>query len=811
MLIASGAQLDELDGRGLYDPERNLELFAQVPAPLRLAHYTPRSVPAHPAFRWRTEHPKWLDLDLRTLPEPMQRELAYAFWRLVEQGLGLNANYRQLIWRLDQMLDDRRTAARAVPESLIALSLREWEREWRLSRARRNGRLAVGINQWSAMRRCYQHLALAYDPREWWQHDLWSPKLDSRIPLREHEPTRMNAGYDFLALAQPWLREALKWHCKVKLDTGGLRWGTVRSRLHSLTLFSRFLGARGVDEPRLAATPAELRVLALDFLGELSQRRIERGANQGRAMATGTITTVLGDVEQFYAFMADHRHEAAQRLAEPRWSRLGDEHARLWRSGEKPAKRRGPVPDRAFFDDVTMGQVMQHAGLLGAPVAEGGFGDEQAMRLLMLLVRTGRRVSELRLLDFDCLLPLQHLADTDGQDGALVAKLHYQQTKIDGAPDTIFVDAEVVEIIRAQQQWAHAWLRRTLRDEQGRPPRYLFLSTQYNGRGMHPYPKTSLGQRLREFGRRTDIRDGQSRPVNLGHVHRFRHTRATSLLNAGVPVHVLQRYLGHVSPRMTMHYAQTVRETHEREFLRFRKITADARELQIDPRDLFDVLELDKRTDRVLPNGLCMLPPRQACQRGNACLTCGKFATDASYLREHEQQLSKLDALIEQRKAIFRAKTGQEMADSNVWLEQRLTERRALQKIVAALRTAAARKRRRRARRRRCRAPAARKDAAQGANATARTRAAQTRSRAEGHERAWLLRVAWVGSGRGLFATARGWARTAAARKRRRRARRGSAAPARSARRAARPARAAPPARRRSGASPPTRYAPHRS
>jgi len=687
VLIANDAQLDELDGRGHFHEARNLELWAQVPGELRRAHFTPQNLPSHPAFRWRTQHPKWLELDLRALPEPMQRELAYAFSRLVDEGLQINGNYRQLVWRLEQMLADHRAAGRPAPQSLMVLSLREWEREWRLSRARRNGNLALAVNPWSAMRRCYQHLAVAYDPREWWQHDLWNPKLDRRIPLREHEPTRMNAGYDFLAIQQPWLREGLKWHCKVRLETGSLRWTSVRSRLHAVTLFSRFLSQRGVDEPRLAASPAQLRILALDFLGEVRQRRQDRAPNKGRPLADGTITTLLCDVEQFFGFMADHRHEAAERLGEPRWAALGDEHARLWRTGEKPAKRRGPAADRGYFDDVTMGQVSANAGLLGAPASEGGLGDEQAMRLLMLLVRTGRRVSELALLDFDCLLPLQALPDANGNDGdgALVAKLRYQQTKIDGAPDTIFVDSEVVEIIRAQQQWAHAWLRKKLRNEHTPAPRYLFLSTAYNGRGSRHYSQSSLRERLREFGERADIRDGQGRPVNLGKVHRFRHTRATSLLNAGVPVHVLQRYLGHVSPSMTMHYAQTVRETHEREFLRFTKITADARELTVDPRDLFEVLELDKRTDRVLPNGLCMLPPRQACQRGNACLTCDKFATDASYLSEHEQQLEKLDALIAQRKAIFHAKTGQEMSDDNVWLEQRLTERRALKKITAAL------------------------------------------------------------------------------------------------------------------------------
>ena len=80
-----------------------------------------------------------------------------------------------------------------------------------------------------------------------------------------------------------------------------------------------------------------------------------------------------------------------------------------------------------------------------------------------------------------------------------------------------------------------------------------------------------------------------------------------------------------------------------------------------------------------------MLPPRQACNRGNACLTCDKFTTDASYLPEHEAQLGKLSELTAQRQDAFRARTGEDMTPSNVWLEQRLTEERALQKIIAAL------------------------------------------------------------------------------------------------------------------------------
>ena len=51
------------------------------------------------------------------------------------------------------------------------------------------------------------------------------------------------------------------------------------------------------------------------------------------------------------------------------------------------------------------------AGLhvLGDPVSEGGLGDEQAMRALMLLARTGRRLNEILLLDFDPLIAVDGL------------------------------------------------------------------------------------------------------------------------------------------------------------------------------------------------------------------------------------------------------------------------------------------------------------------------------------------------------------------------------------------------------------------
>ena len=312
------------------------------------------------------------------------------------------------------------------------------------------------------------------------------------------------------------------------------------------------------------------------------------------------------------------------------------------------------------------------------------------MRITMLVALLGRRVSEICLLDRDPLLPLlpagpQPQGDPAGDGGtqAPVAKLRYQQTKIDGAPDTILVHAEVVAIIREQQQWADRFLAE--RGAPGTAPKYLFLATHMNRNGDRPYSDRTLRSLLTKLAIRLDVRDSTGSVVDFNRTHRFRHTVATSLLNTGVPLHVVQRYLGHLTPAMTMIYAETLQSTAEAEFLRYRKITADARDLDIDPRDLYDMLELDRRTDRILPNGWCLLPPRQVCVKGNACLTCDKFATDASFLPELRTQLGRTGQLIDDRREAFSARTGQEMSEDNVWLAGRRQEQDALGRIILKL------------------------------------------------------------------------------------------------------------------------------
>ncbi len=132
----------------------------------------------------------------------------------------------------------------------------------------------------------------------------------------------------------------------------------------------------------------------------------------------------------------------------------------------------------------------------------------------------------------------------------MVARMSYRQTKVQSLqPATIPIDAEVVAIIRAQQEVSRRFAERM--GLAGQDPRYLFLRERENRNCQHPYAMASLHARLADLSERLGITE--HRPVVISRTHRFRHTAATNLLNAAVPLHVVMRYFGHQSPEMTMH------------------------------------------------------------------------------------------------------------------------------------------------------------------------------------------------------------------------------------------------------------------
>lgn len=178
---------------------------------------------------------------------------------------------------------------------------------------------------------------------------------------------------------------------------------------------------------------------------------------------------------------------------------------------------------------------------------------------------TGRRASEILMLDHEPLtaIPGRERPAT-GDTDTFVARLRYQQTKVEGVDPTILVEQAVVEVIAEQQRWL-------AQQYPGVSSKYLFVGMLHQHQGQRARPYSSYLNSLQKLDKVHRLTDPAGNPLRFSQTHRLRHTRATELLNDGVPFHVVQRYLGHKSPEMTARYAATLAATAEAEFSNTRR------------------------------------------------------------------------------------------------------------------------------------------------------------------------------------------------------------------------------------------------
>ena len=117
------------------------------------------------------------------------------------------------------------------------------------------------------------------------------------------------------------------------------------------------------------------------------------------------------------------------------------------------------------------------------------------MRAWLIQALTGRRAAEVLMMDFAPLIPGPGVDAAAVPEGGMVARLRYQQTKIDGAPETILVGADVVEMIREQQ----AWVRERWKLGPDETVRYLFPKLAGNRKGTRAWTTSCYDQTLRRF------------------------------------------------------------------------------------------------------------------------------------------------------------------------------------------------------------------------------------------------------------------------------------------------------------------------
>ncbi|MCA1706118.1 MAG: tyrosine-type recombinase/integrase [Actinobacteria bacterium] len=405
----------------------------------------------------------------------------------------------------------------------------------------------------------------------------------------------------FGVIRQPWLREAIKRWSRFRLASG-YSFTTIDSGTQSLARFSLFLA----EHPEVGGFAALTREVLEEFLVWMAARP---------EWATNTRHHTLTFVKVLLDW--GHRHGTLPGLAA---------NAVIY---EEEVSR---PPDQLprFIPEFVMNQLESEANL-------ARLRNPTVRHLVVLLMETGLRGGDACALAFNPII-----ADSVGWPC-----LRFENNKI-SAEQLIPLSAKAATTIRAQQ--AHVLGRWP----QGSP--WLFPGITKNPDGTRPYAHGSLSHQLGNWQARIDVRDEAGQQVRV-HAHQFRHTVGTRLINSGVPQHVIQKLLGHASPRMTARYAQIHDHTIRDAFQRYcdQRVNTGGERLDFDPDALTADAEWVKhnlaRVRDSLANGYCGRPPQQHCPHPNACLTCPDFQTTPEFLDVHRRQADS------NRRLIARAET----------------------------------------------------------------------------------------------------------------------------------------------------------
>jgi integrase len=436
-----------------------------------------------------------------------------------------------------------------------------------------------------------EDLAAAGDPDVLYGRDVWDAR---RLGIEPHRPPHR---ISFAAINPAWLRIAAKRWARFRLATG-TRFSSVAGDVSALRAFSAFLATRPATPP--ASEAGVDRALIEDYLLHLV------GSGRSAATRTGMLVGLKLFLEH------GRRHALLPRLPAS---------AVVYR---EDLPRREPAVPR-FIDEAAMAQLESDNALAQLP-------DTSTRHLVVVLIETGLRLGDACLLDFDCVMV----------DSASWPCLRYHNSKVT-TECLMPLSALAAATIAAQQAHVRS------RFPAGSP--LLFPRERANPDGTRPYVTTTLSKRLHDWCQTIGLRDQTGHPITVT-AHRFRHTLGTRMINKGVPVHIVQHYLGHASPQMTNVYAhlhdQTMRAAFEEYCTKRVNIAGEALPYDADS-PTTDAEWIKHNLARVadsLPNGYCGRPPQRDCPHPNACLTCPDFQTTPEFLPVHRAQAATNRTLI---------------------------------------------------------------------------------------------------------------------------------------------------------------------
>lgn len=272
---------------------------------------------------------------------------------------------------------------------------------------------------------------------------------------------------------------------------------------------------------------------------------------------------------------------------------------------------------------------------------------QEVIPVVILLEASGFRISDVCTLKIDCLI--------QKEDGWWIVG---DQRKVREKNHRVPISEEIAKVVLSQQK-----LTKGKTTTETNPLNYLF-PTYHGTRKGQPISRDNIVNNLNKLALVNNIVDEKGN-IYRCKAHAFRHRYGVNLINNGMNILHVQKLMAHVSPEMTLVYAQIHDTTLRREWERATsngavrlnsggKITATSIEKQADENGL-ELEWLRHSLDSVrLDHGFCIKSPKNNCDFLEQTLeppciknNCRSFHVDQTFLDFYNDQILKMESDIE--------------------------------------------------------------------------------------------------------------------------------------------------------------------
>lgn len=462
---------------------------------------------------------------------------------------------------------------------------------------------------------CNKKLMNWLDDRAEWKKDQWDIRNLEKDYNIAHNNTNSHFKVNFSKIINENFKEILKKYLKQRLINRATAWSTARSFVGRLVLFFNFLHGKYPSWETFKDLSRE------DILGYYDRlnKYIKNYEGRREIKPDSYMYHVISKIETFLSDLQRYEYEgrpikAIERLIYPE---------------DKPKVKKKSLEERVKeIPDTVLEQLFNH------------FDDlhEEVQPVVLLLLKTGLRVSDALSLKQDCLIK---------EDGEYYIQSDIKKTKNEN--HVIPIDNELADMVAVL---IHQSKQKS--NNYNNPNNYIFCRYKGNRRGL-PYPQHWIYQELNILAREKNITDEKGEIFHFSN-HMFRHTYAMKMLNEGEgDLFTVSQLMAHSSPKMTMTYARKKdnkkREVYEKAYKNgafyFNKDKELVEDEEIDG-ELLDAMWVNAKLKAVdTPYGACVQTKSGNCDLATEppCLTrnggepCSNLLVTSRDVPKYEMQI----------------------------------------------------------------------------------------------------------------------------------------------------------------------------